>query len=314
MLKEIERLYAALHTVFGDAVEFRSKDVMDRIAGRSSIDPKCHELKRALQGVFGNRIGPQKLGAWFGRHKDTEAGPYRMTGLSYGAGGWRWWVFKPSSVEEIENEIEQNAIAAADRRDQLLAGKNLNQRLQILEKDMDKLTPKPPKPDGRRIRGEANRIAREKQAEKDRREQERQNAPHVYVAPRTGYFLFEKKAEKVCQNLVELGIKATMGYPTANHFVVHIGEQYDPVVLRNFALKHLLCVFSGTGPVRSKASRDPEKIWNQKLQIWENPPTAALPLGYDPAQKFLDRALQSDNKGSQAIPMLSTSSWNPFQF
>ena len=295
------------HAVIGDK-EITSSQLLKRTAGGAQRVPAIRKLRDALQAVFPRQqLNAQRLGMWLSKHRGIESGELRLSGdYDSHKNHWIWTVFRPATSKEIEIELEEFGLRLLDQRNEKMVGKNLDQRLKQYEKDRDEIETL----DEQRRAAESNRkykeLAKAKSANVEAIQTidkaEKHPRKSIFLAPATGFFMFEQKTEKRCSDLQALGFRASMGYLSPSRFVIFIDGDPDMKELKRVALRFMVKVYESVKtPAKTKAdSSETELVWNQQMQTWLPKPTAAMPLGYIPESKFLARAFVEDHERAGA--------------
>ena len=288
-------LYKAIRSVFGDN-EFYAGDVVRQ--SRYVARKEQRELAEVLRATFGRRVTGRMVGHFLNKHSHEVP-----EGLTFEVVTDRrrrqkiYCIFEPVSVEEIEADIEARTEAFKRKRAKDMAGKNLMQQIRQLEKDqrkLDQVEENRRKVEATREQRRIDKANQAAQQEMERAEMAARTA--TIVAPRMGFWIEQWRAEKLLNQFVEKGFKASIGFVVGARPVIRIDGTFDIKQLKAEAFRLGLIVRQERTQA-AKAKESTEQIWNNELQRWMPKPTAALPLGYDPDLRYLNRTADPPRTG-----------------
>lgn len=244
-----------------------------KILAKASIPFRRAIIRAAgAQGV--NTPSANKFGRWLSAHKDEIILGYRIR-FEWNE---RWkqkdWYLEPLSDQEL-SELAKLEVAAPEKviRPYVKTDAWYRARDEFGWLDADELACADRKP-----------VAAAEQ---------KPTGPVYFLAPRCGFFSFERTAEKRAADLRDLGVsKAALVYLSATRSAIVIDGEYDLKELKRHALRLLLTVHvAAQRPTRKEPG---------------------LPLGYDPARKFVERALAIDTR-PPVIHLRRMSTWDPLK-
>ena len=262
-------LLAAWSAAFGER-EITSTELLKRTQHIALSDPLLAKLRDILRSIlpFGRKLSALSLGLYLRRHIETEHDGYRLSG-TYDSNWhrWNWYVFKVSSVEEIEAEPNVSMQPFIDARKKKLAGAGLEKQLKQLEKNAVELDQQRHADKSEKSNAEAQQAIDD--AEKEEAEEEAEVArKHIYLAPACGHFVFEGRTEKRVRDLCKLGFKSSMGYLSPSRFVIWIDGDPDMKELKRVAMRFLMTIFESEQPRPTKKAHESELIWDGDRQQW----------------------------------------------
>ncbi len=288
-------LYKAIRAVFGDN-EFYAGDVVRQSKFIARTEQR--ELAEVLRATFGRRVTGRMVGHFLNKNRDKVPEGWTFEVVTDRRRRQKiYCIFEPVSIDEIEADIEARTEAFKRNRAKNMAGRDLMQQLRQLEKDQRKLDQV--EENRRKIEAarELRRIDKADQAAQQEIEQAEMAAHTVTtVAPRMGFWIEQWRAEKLLHQFVEKGFNASIGFVVGARPVIRIDGTFDFKQLKAEAFRLGLIVRQEKSQA-AKAKESTEQIWNNELQRWMPKPTAALPLGYDPDLRYLNRTADPPRTG-----------------
>lgn len=304
----LKSLLAAWSEAFGER-EITSTELLKRTQHIALSDPLLVKLRDILRSIlpFGRKLSALSLGLYLRKHIETEHGGYRLSG-TYDSNQhrWNWYVFKISSVEQIESEPNISVQPFIDARKKKLAGAGLEKQLKQLEKDTIEL-------DKQRHADKSDKPNAEAQQAMEKAEEEKAARKHIYLAPASGFFVFEHRTMKRCRELCKLGFIASMGYLSSSRFVIWIDGSPDMKELKRVATRFLMTIFESEQPRATKKARESEQIWDAQHERW-------LPANWDEIDhtsiRLIRKALELDRPHDLRDPIRLkpiAEVWSPFR-